>query len=159
MLSIAKIDRYDNLNNPGDTKAALTLWFSGCSVQCNGCHNSGLWDKSAGQEYTVDGILFTICTVFQKYDMDTVVLLGGEPMEQDTNEIKRLVNRLSMYGYKVWLYTSTEFEDIPDDIKKDLYTIKCGKYDEALDQTPKFPSSSNQRIFRKTDEEWKQINL
>lgn len=158
MLRIAKFDRYDLINNPGDDKAAFTIWFGGCSMGCKGCHNPELQPANKGETYDTKTILFAICNECTKQDLDTVVLLGGEPLEQEFEDLSLLVNKLRTYGYKVWLYTGWEFEDIPSAIKDNLYTIKCGRYNEEL-KCDGFPSSTNQRIFRKIDNEWVQIQL
>ena len=157
-LRIAKFDRYDLVNNPGDDKASFTLWFSGCSMNCPNCHNPELQNKDKGEEYNVNTVLFAICNECNKQDLDTVVLLGGEPLEQKFEDLSMLLNKLRIYGYKVWLYTGWEFENIPESIKNSLYTIKCGPYIDEL-RCDGFPASTNQRIFRKTDGEWKQIQL
>lgn len=157
-LRIAKFDRYDLINNPGDDKASFTLWFSGCSMNCPNCHNPELQNKDRGEEYNVKTILFAICNECTKQNLDTVVLLGGEPLEQEFEDLSMLLNKLRIYGYKVWLYTGWEFENIPESIKDSLHTIKCGPYIDEL-RCDGFPASTNQRIFRKTDGEWKQIQL
>jgi organic radical activating enzyme len=158
MMTTAKIDRYDLLNNPGDDKPSVTVWFTGCSMNCPGCHNVSLHTKTQSQENEKNTILFAICEQCDKQHIDTVVFLGGEPMEQPYEELLWLSAKLSSYGYKIWLYTGWEFEDIPETIKHCMYTIKCGKYDENLKQDG-FPASSNQRVFRKTNNVWNQIKL
>lgn len=158
MLRIAKLDRFDMINNPGEDKAAFTIWFSGCSMNCKNCYNPELQSKDKGDEYNVKSILFTISNECNKHDMNTVVLLGGEPLEQDHSDIVTLLDRLHRYKYNVWLYTGHEFEDIPDDIKEYLYTIKCGPYIEEL-SCDGFPSSTNQRIYRKVSGKWEQITI
>lgn len=157
-LRIAKFDRYDLVNNPGDDKASFTIWFGGCSRNCKNCHNPELQPKDKGGEYNVNTVLFAVCKECDEHGLDTVVLLGGEPLEQDHYELGMLLNKLHRYGYKIWLYTGWEFEDIPEVIKNKLYTIKCGPYVDDL-RCDGFPSSSNQRVFRKTDNEWHQISI
>lgn len=158
VLRIAKFDRYDLVNNPGDDKASFTLWFGGCSMKCKNCYNPELQSKDKGGEYDVKAVLFAICNECEKQNLDTVVLLGGEPLEQEFDDLNMLLNKLHMYGYKIWLYTGWEFEDIPEAIKNNLYTIKCGPYVDEL-KCDGFPASTNQRIFRKLNNEWKQIKL
>lgn len=158
MLSIAKFDRYDLVNNPGDDKAAFTIWFSGCSIKCKNCHNPELQSVDRGSKYDTNAVLFAICNECEKQNIDTVVLLGGEPLEQEIDSLNLLINKLHTYGYKIWLYTGWEFEEIPSFIKNKLYTIKCGPYIDEL-KCDGFPSSTNQRLFRKIDNEWQQISI
>lgn len=157
LLTIAKLDRYDLINTPGSDKPAFTVWFSGCSMACEDCHNRILWDKETGNKYKVETVLFAICKECEHLDIDTVVLLGGEPLEQEYSDFITFVQKLSTYGYKIWLYTGWEFEQIPNNIKSYLSTIKCGHYDKDL-KCDGFPSSSNQRLLRKGENgDWTDI--
>lgn len=151
MLTISKIDRYDLINNPMEEKPCITVWFSGCSVKCDGCHNTLLWDKSNGNEYEPSTIAFTISSIKKQLDLDTVVFLGGEPLEQDYDSLIELMEKIRKDNMKIWLYTSHEIEDISDNIKKYVDTIKCGKYNIDL-HVDGFPSSSNQRLFKKNEQ-------
>lgn len=155
MLTIRNIERLDITNNPGQDKPAVSLWFSGCSMKCPDCYNKLLWDKSAGLSYNVRTVIYAICSTFDKTGGDTLILIGGEPLEQDKADLKMLISTIHGYGFKVWLYTGWEFEDIPDDIKRCLDFIKCGRYDDSL-KYDGFPSSTNQRIFRNVDDVWQQ---
>jgi organic radical activating enzyme len=127
-------------------------------MNCPNCHNPGLQSKDKGEEYGVKTVLFAICNECEKHNLDTVVLLGGEPLEQEFESLNLLINKLYTSGYKIWLYTGWEFEDIPESIKNNLYTIKCGRYIDEL-ACDGFPSSTNQRVFRKIDNEWQQISI
>lgn len=158
MLRIAKFDRYDLVNNPGDDKPAFTLWFSGCSMGCKNCHNPVLQSPDKGGEYDIRSVLMVINMECEKSGVDTVVLLGGEPMEQSHRDLLLFLSKLHMQGYKIWLYTGWEFEAIPEQIKNNLYTIKCGPYIDEL-KCDGFPSSTNQKVFRKIDNKWQQINI
>lgn len=158
MLTIAKFDRYDLVNTPGTDKPAFTLWFNGCSQKCEGCYNPRLWDKDAGKPYESDTVAFTICSECERTEIKDVVLLGGEPMEQDSTSLQNLLAKLHRFGYRIWMYTSWEFEDIPANIKEHLYTIKCGRYDETL-KCDGIPSSSNQKFYRNEGKGWREITF
>ena len=56
MLTIAKFDRYDMINNPGDETASITIWFSGCNLRCKNCHNRKLWDAKHGHEHSAKAV-------------------------------------------------------------------------------------------------------
>lgn len=158
MLTIAKFDRYDLVNTPGTDKPAFTIWFSGCSQKCDGCHNRTLWDKEFGREYQSDTVVFAICNECQRMGMTDVVLLGGEPMEQDSTSLQHLLEKLHRFGYRIWMYTGWDFDDIPNDIKQYLYTVKCGRFDKSL-KCDGIPSSTNQKFFRYDNNEWKEITF
>ena len=82
-----------------------------------------------------------------KLGVKYVVLLGGEPLQQDKEELLSLCRLLSEAGLKIWLYTGYELHDVDKDILKYVYTIKCGRYMAELQQDG-FPASSNQKVYR-----------
>lgn len=146
-MHIAKFDRYDMVNNPNDDTASMTVWFAGCSFRCENCHNPQLWEKtwytSMEPKLVCDIIRKSCAELGTKY----VVLLGGEPLQQDRKELLWLCTALKQAGLKIWLYTGYDIDQVPHDIKKTLYTIKCGRYIEDLKQDG-FPASSNQKVYR-----------
>lgn len=149
MLTVAKFDRYDLVNTPGTEKPAFTIWFSGCSQHCEGCYNQRLWDPAAGKPHSVDTIIVAVATQHGYTGVDDIVFLGGEPMEQNSSDLEELSRKLSDNGFRIWMYTSWELDEIPIAIKRHMYTIKCGRYDEAL-KCDGIPSSSNQKFYRKS---------
>lgn len=144
-MYVARIDKFDITNNPGDSKPALTIWFAGCSIRCKDCHNKQLWDKSNGASMSVDDIVAFIQAI--DYQYNTVLLLGGEPMDQDHSELEELIVKVSSLDKSVMMYTAFEIDNIQDEILMNLDTVKCGKYEESL-KTGGFPASSNQKIYQ-----------
>lgn len=158
-LTIAKFDRYDLINSPGSEKPAFTIWFSGCSQKCEGCYNQKLWDPNAGKKHDVNTVMFAISKQREYSGVDDVVFLGGEPMEQDATDLTTLAQKLSDAGFKIWLYTSWEIDEIPTSVKQYMYTIKCGKFEQSL-KCDGIPSSTNQAFYRKNKSgEWTPITL
>lgn len=147
MLTIAKFDRYDMVNNPGDPTASVTIWFSGCSFRCKNCYNRKLWDSKYGNEHHVELVVKIVKAASTKLGVKSVVLLGGEPLQQDRQELLLLCRLLHEAGLKIWLYTGYEFDEVDKDILKYIYTIKCGRYIDKLKQDG-FPASSNQKVYR-----------
>lgn len=148
MLSIAKIDRMDFVNNPKDNVGSVTIWFAGCSFNCPGCHNLKLQSPLAGKQYTPNLIAMSVIDTLRKIDSDRVVFLGGEPTEQDKKDLLKLMHILNKEKVRIWLYTGRDFDDIDPAIRDQCETIKCGRYVAELAQ-PGFPASSNQKVFRK----------
>lgn len=144
-LIINSFDRFDIVNNPGDDKPAFTIWFAGCTVRCNGCHNTRLWDKNNGTKYAVDDVIDIIES--QPVDYNSVILLGGEPLEQDINELVSLCRILDDMGYSTWLYTSYELDDIPHNILDNINMVKTGKFDINSITDGGLLASSNQKLF------------
>lgn len=158
MLTIAKFDRFDLVNNPGSDKPSFTIWFSGCSQKCDGCYNTRLWDVNAGEIHKSDDVVFMICKQCDTTEVNEVVLLGGEPMEQDSTDLLNLVSKLHKFGYKIWMYTSWDIDDIPANIKEHMYTIKCGRFEESL-KCDGIPSSTNQKFYRNNGTGWEEITF
>lgn len=144
-MRVANIDRFDLVNNPGDDGASLTIWFSGCSKKCKGCHNQKLMDPNAGTEVSVESIVGLIDPSVHK----SVVLLGGEPLEQPTYELLKLITEVYRVSpdIKIWLYTGNELDDVPLAIRYSIYAIKTGPYIEELKTEKGRLASSNQKMF------------
>lgn len=156
MLTVAKFDRYDMVNNPMDSTASFTIWFSGCSFKCKGCYNEQLQDKSFGTKYEPHKIFFDIMNECRKLGIKSVVLIGGEPLQQNINDLLSLCKSLHGVGINVWLYTGYEFEDVDKSLLQYLYTIKCGRYNDEMKQDG-FPASSNQQVYRSIAGVWTNI--
>jgi len=150
-MRIAKYDRFDMLNNPGSDGPAFTIWFSGCTAKCPGCHNAGLWSRSHGSDYGIHDIMSMVMNDDIQREYDDIVLLGGEPLEQDLYELMDLVGILVLYGFRIWLYTGWEYEDVPGFFKNNCHFIKTGRYMAEL-KCDGFPASRNQRVFIRVDD-------
>ena len=156
MLTVAKFERYDMINNVGETRPAFTIWFSGCNFKCNGCHNQSLWDKRNGYELPPSTVYKTVIEQCKAYKLKTVVMIGGEPLQQDHDDFIALCKAIKDENIEIYLYTGYTFEEVPDDIRTHVNTIKCGRYDETL-LTGKFPASSNQYLMKKIDGKWVRV--
>jgi organic radical activating enzyme len=156
MLTVAKIDRFDIVNNPKDDGACIVIWFSGCSFQCEECHNPRLWSSDIGDKYDAFELFIDITKIPNEHK--SVVYLGGEPLEQNRYDLEILTNELSKHGYKIWLYTGFDFCDVPKYMLDMAYTIKCGRYDKNQKQEG-ILASSNQHFYRKYNNQWRQIDL
>lgn len=148
-LTIAKLDRCDFVNAPNSDTMAFTIWFSGCHFKCKGCQNPELWRIDSGTSYNVDDVAQIMACTFSKYKINDVSLLGGEPLDQDINQLLRLCMKINEMGKRIWLYTGYDFDDVPIVIRDMCYTIKCGRYIEELRDESRFPITTNQKVYRK----------
>ena len=97
---------------------ALEIYLSGCSgidgEHCKNCHNPELWDYSVG----------TLCNenvsekIKEKIINNTglikrVMIMGGEPLDQDSDELLKFINDIRVEGIEYWLFTRREIEEIP----------------------------------------------
>lgn len=147
-LTVAKIDRFDTVNNPMSDKPSVTIWFTGCNLNCDGCQNEKLKDKNSGLSYEPHELYYITTDICNKYNIDDIVFLGGEPLQQDTFAIEWLANMLNTDGYDIWLYTGYDFNSLPvENIKNYCHYIKCGKYEESKRIDGRFPITTNQRVY------------
>jgi anaerobic ribonucleoside-triphosphate reductase activating protein len=103
-MNYHNINHCDMLNGNG---IRVSLWVSGCSVQCRGCQNQQTWDLNSG-------ILFDEAAkqeLFEALDKPYIkglTLTGGHPLEPDN--ITTIYNLLQEVKDKfpqkdIWLYT------------------------------------------------------
>ena len=104
----------DTANGPG---VRVSLFVSGCTLQCKGCFNPESWDFDAGKPFTEE----TVETIFRYLDEPYVAglsILGGDPLEESnipvvTDLARRVKER---YGTKrdVWLWTGRIYDKYAD---------------------------------------------
>lgn len=157
-MVVAGFDRYDLHNTPMTDGATFTIWFAGCTHGCRGCQNVELWDANNGEYFSPYDIVDLIIKETKKTRIRTATLLGGEPLQQDIEELSTLCNMLSLLGFKIWLYTGYEFEDVPDCVLRNIDYVKCGKYVESLRIDGRFPITTNQRVYQKCNGDWILLN-
>lgn len=133
---------------------ALEVYVSGCNgPHCKGCHNQELWDFNVGKEFDSEWEEEFIKKLHDfKAMIDKVWILGGEPLDQDHDQIMRLIDVCWANGFNVWLFTKRELKDIPGKILIRCNYVKCGPYIEELktDDNKYFGvklASSNQIIY------------
>lgn len=124
---------------------AFDLFLTGCSRHCKGCHNPHLWNKNAGIRMEIDEI---VNIVKSKKVLDSIAIMGGEPLENE--QLPEILYALwsSCPEKEIWLYTSYELEEIPEEIKQYCDYIKTGTFEQDLYIDNARLSSSNQKIFK-----------
>lgn len=137
----------------------VTLWVSGCTHHCKGCHNRQTWKFSSGRPYTpqVEDVLFN---EIDKPYIKGLTLSGGDPLDSPDGVLELLKDFRNRFGNTkdVWVYTGYTYKYCKEHFKEilDLSDIlvdgmfDCAKRDTSL----AFRGSSNQRIIDlKTGEE------
>lgn len=134
---------------------AFEIYVSGCTRECCGCHNYESWDFTKGTPYAQ-----WYYNVFSKRNIPSFLIgniwvLGGEPLDQDPDDLFTLFTMLreDHKDKKLWLWTSYELANIPVNILGLLDFVKTGKYCQhrpsIVDQTTSIPlASDNQKIIR-----------
>lgn len=160
-MNYIKISKCDIANGSG---IRVTLWCSGCTLNCKGCHNPESHDFNAGQPFDENAMRELLDALKRPY-IAGLTLSGGNPLELKNlsciYHICETVKR-ELPSKSIWLYTGhTLTDDIFDrnvDSTNSASSVKSilslcdvvvdGRYIEELrDITLKFRGSSNQRLI------------
>lgn len=136
----------------------VTLFVSGCSHRCKGCHNPESWDAFGGKEFTEETIE-RIEKLLDRDFVDGLTLSGGDPLFlQNRLEITKLCKRIKeKFPQKtIWLYTGYEYEEVKTlEVFDYVDVVVDGPFKIDLrDVSLAFRGSPNQRIIdiKKTKE-------
>ncbi len=136
---------------------AFEIYVAGCngSPHCKGCHNPESWDFNRGDKID-DNYLAIMQNKIKSFDsmIDNVMIFGGEPLDQDVNELTNLLKWLSQFDKKVWIFTRYSLNEVPQDIKDFCDYLKCGRYEPQLRIENNIQygiklATSNQHIYKK----------
>lgn len=133
----------------------VSLYVSGCSHHCKGCHNPESWDPNYGKVFDAK----TMQKIFQLLDRDYIdglTLTGGDPLFPNNREtILNLVReaKRKFPNKTIWLYTGYKYEEIRDlEIMKYIDVLVDGKFEILQrDITLPFRGSKNQNIINLKD--------
>lgn len=146
-MNYAKIDTCDFNNGDG---IRITLWVSGCPLQCDGCHNQQLWDKNYGNQFNEEVKNKIIKLLSDEY-ISGLSILGGEPLAPyNIFDVINLCKEIKIqYPNKdIWLWTGYEWNHVHStDITKYVDYIICGKFLKNKKGDFKYFGSSNQKIY------------
>lgn len=134
-----------------------SIYFSGCSHACPGCHNEYSWNPNNGTELTYEILNEITNEINQNELLDGITISGGDPLFNPKDMLKVLKFLKEKTKKNIWMYTGYTLEEI----KKDDLRKKCLKYVDVLvdgrfikelyDPNIKFRGSSNQRIIKRED--------
>lgn len=136
---------------------ALEIYISGCSgnPHCRNCHNPLSWDFKLGDKYNSEYNDKIVKKVQDFSSMiENIMIFGGEPLDQDYNDLEELLINLDLLGLPIWLFTRYNIDSIPSFVKEYVTYIKCGRYDEdcLIDNNIQYEiklATSNQNIYKK----------
>mgnify|MGYP000957283995 FL=1 len=134
-----------------------SIYFSGCSHACPGCHNKYSWNPNNGTKLTYEILNEIADEINQNELLDGITISGGDPLFNPKDMLEVLKFLKEKTKKNIWMYTGYTLEEI----KKDDLRKKCLKYVDVLvdgkfvkelyDPKIKFRGSSNQRIIKKED--------
>ena len=138
----------------------VTLWISGCSRRCPGCHNPHTWNYDKGTKLLSKSVFDILDKELNKPYIQGITLSGGDPLDQSKESLIELFHFLCVFKIKypnkdIWLYTGGVFEEL---ITNHIIKMILNKVDVVVDgpfikelkkiDLP-FRGSSNQRILMK----------
>ena len=144
-MRILNIVEGTSVDGPG---LRTSIYFSGCTHKCEGCHNPQSWDFEAGKETTLEEVMKVI-----EYNGFPVTFSGGDPFFQaeDVTELAREIK--SRLGKNIWCYTGYLWEEIQQHkefmpLLEYIDVIVDGRFVLAQrDISLLFRGSKNQRII------------
>lgn len=128
----------------------MAIWFQGCNILCEGCCNPELQEIRVVHIMTIQEILDIAIESRQRYGIEGITFLGGEPTLQEG--LSDLASVLSKEGFGIILFTGKSFEILSDKVKNSMDIIVDGKYEkEMIDEERNLVGSKNQRIIFVSD--------
>ena len=129
----------------------VSLFVSGCSHHCKGCHNPESWDAFNGKEFTEETVE-KLLTLLDRDYVDGITITGGDPlMLGNRYEVTKLCKLLKekFPNKSIWLYTGYEFEEIEAlEVLQYIDVLVDGPFKLDLrDISLAFKGSSNQRVI------------
>jgi len=115
-----------------------SIYFSGCSHACPGCHNEYSWNPNNGTELTYEILNEIANEINQNELLDGITISGGDPLFNPKDMLKVLKFLKKKTKKNIWMYTGDTLEE--------------GRFiKELYDPNIKFRGSSNQRIIKRED--------
>ena len=149
----------DMLNGDG---LRVVLWVAGCNHYCKGCQNPVTWDPNGGLEFTTNE-LEEIYKKLNKPYISGLTLSGGDPLYPGNREQIELICKWikKLLPHKtIWCYTGYLFEQVKHlPVMEYIDVVVDGPFMEELADTKyHWAGSTNQRIWRKVNGEWRVDN-
>lgn len=149
--NVIKINLQDVANGPG---IRVSVWVSGCTHNCPGCHNPDTWKWKQGHQLT-EKLIFDIIKQCDKPRVSGLTLSGGDPLfVKNIDGLTDLCRHFKVYfgnQKDIWLWTGSSWEDIKDLelFSKNLVDVVVdGEYKQDLkDVSLVYSGSTNQRVI------------
>ena len=153
-MRYAKIMKYDATNWTG---ISTTIFFSGCTFNCDGCFNKDIQDFNSGEIFA-DKVMDEFIEHAKSKHVTGINILGGEPFQQDLDILRKFILRIRReVGKPIRIWTGYLYEVLVTmndaDMILDLIDVLVdGQFVmELKDAKLKHRGSSNQRIINMSD--------
>ena len=142
-LNIAYINTCTETEGP---YKRLAIWFQGCNILCKACCNPELQALRIRHIITVEELFNIILDSKDKYDIEGVTFLGGEPTLQEG--LISLAFLLKMNNIGTILFTGKKIEMLDNDLINNLDLVIDGKFEVSkIDTKRNLIGSENQNIY------------
>ena len=154
-LNIAYINTCTETEGP---YKRLAIWFQGGNILCKACCNPELQALRIRHIITVEELFNIILDSKDKYDIEGVTFLGGEPTLQEG--LISLAFLLKVNNIGTILFTGKKIEMLDNDLINNLDLVIDGKFEVSkIDAKRNLIGSENQNIYFLTnryekDEKW-----
>lgn len=135
----------------------VTLFVSGCTLNCPGCFNKDSQNFRYGREYTQE-TEETIIKLLGREHCSGLSICGGDPLEKkNQKDVLSLIKRVRKEFHdqkNIWLWTGRTYEEaISDETNKEIISLIDvlidGRFiEEKKDKNLLWRGSSNQKIIR-----------
>ena len=143
---------YPDVNNGEGCR--VTLFVSGCTHRCKGCHNPETWNFNFGNEFN-DEVKTKLFEIISKPYIKGLTLSGGDPLDSYDDVLELVKDFRKYFGETkdIWVYTGYVIDDLlslnKEEILDYIDVLVDGKYDEKQrDVSLPFRGSKNQRIIK-----------
>lgn len=129
----------------------VTIFVSGCSFHCPGCHNPQTHNPNSGKLFTDEQIDDILNSISKPY-ISGITLSGGHPLEpyniKECTALCKLI-KTKFSNKNIWLYSGFQYEQVKDyEIFDYVDVLVDGTFNEKLkDRNLKWRGSSNQRVI------------
>jgi anaerobic ribonucleoside-triphosphate reductase activating protein len=141
-FNIACINQSTFAEGPGNR---LAIWFQGCVLLCEGCCNPEMQELKPVHLLTLNEIVAIVAEAKEKYGIEGVTFLGGEPtLQQGLAELSVAIQNTDL---GVILFTGELVENLPSTLLKSIDLIVDGRF--IIDQPDlerNLIGSKNQRL-------------
>lgn len=119
--------KYDIVFQEIPDEISLAIYFTGCPLQCKGCHSPELWNPKNGSVFTSP----VLKSLLQQYEgeISCLLFMGGEWNEKELISFAELAVSLKI---KVALYTGRELHQLSSQLISHLTYLKTGPWREEL---------------------------
>lgn len=136
----------------------IAIWFQGCDILCKGCCNTELQPLKIRNIVTIKELFNIILESKEKYKIEGVTFLGGEPTLQKGLTV--LAYLLKMNNIGTILFTGKKIDMLDSNLINNLDLVVDGEFDTTkIDTKRNLIGSENQNIYfltnrYKKDKKW-----